>query len=1584
MGQPQRESFDAGKDYTNVLWIAGRLAQDWGLNEMQDISALAHARMGGQVFEHGGILEGVESYFPAANQIGVTEGAGWFFDRVLRIPATVLTYAPATSGISTVYARLLKDQITVSEDASLVSPVTGDPVEERIRTRLSLVTASPDVFNERFERFSGAGVPENWVLSSGGCQRGYPGKFGESGVRLNHTTGTETRIEATLTLAPSTNYLVYFWVRTADGGVDLSLGNGAFVDFERTSPAWSPTDFGFATSSRYIRKSFSFTSDASASPVLLRIVIPAVAPTTQILFDGILVTTSALGALDMERHYVPLLFWDRATNQATRAVARSSRLQMRDLRPPLDGQDIVNIGLNQSLLDTIAVMLSDAFGSFRVPPSLAVTREEAIDDSTHVGVRVSGGRAYISGYRVDAPVTLLSLDKAQTTAHIDGEGATAFLGTQFYPLAKAVGTDGFPIAAVTQVLATVELVKTLTKGVADGIDDTGEVNVVTVLSVAQGTQAQLTGTGTTFTFEETTNTFKMTVSNYDGTAGAEQTLVFARGTYTLTEVLEALSRGSGRAYRSGKITGNVIFESDGSGHVRIKTKTRATEATITIGGAPSTVNSVIGLTNSATASGTGTRYIEATDWARSGNAVDWLTGAAEPTEGTTYAVVLRKNVTLTVSADYKLGGAFASQVDRYYKVAALSTGVGLASAAVHRVTPIGSINDLSWASVANSTSYNVYRSDNGGTNYYLLKNVTTNSCTDDGSLTPDTGVIPSTVSGTTTGSTGSGATTVAVGVDPTTLGFAAAGKAYLNGTDEFTYSGVSGTGFTGVTGVDATHATSSVVTAAPAMGTLTLSEGLLGTINLSPQGQEPVDNTNLTLAYDYYQPRIDVVVVSSRGAIFALKGTPADRPFPRSLPGDHLQIAQVTVRANSTILDIINETGIDRLTMRDLQGLSRQQRQTRQTQEEIIILQELDNRVSTAKTGRFADGLATGAQLDPDHPLWDAVYYQAARSVSVPRARSTLSLTVNNVETTAVQYGGKWYPPSTEVVHIDQDQWSDTIGINPYEAFSFAPPEVTLQPNVAVWTQRASSEDVVETALSAFSATLDRQNYSLDFNIRLNGITIGSVSGAVVSPGAAVIPALRDITVENAREIIRNALNQQGAQQRIEFQTTPILIRGKNYLPTEDNIAATFQGLAVTLSPSGTTVAGTNAGTVKADAVGRWEATFTIPTGVLAASADVRAVGGGGSIARGTFTFSFREEGSALSVDILASAAGLPSRCPVAQSDFADEALMLSAVGLYFATKSGSVPVEVRIQELIAGVPGGRIFASKVLAPSEISIVGETKVVFDDYVYIPAGQAYAFVILCPTNSYTLQIATLGQYGRNPQAPITGNPYAKGVLFASSDGRSWTIFNESDLRYKIYKRSFTPGILEFNPVSSVNLSDIWLGAQEYTLPGTLVSWEYEINGNGQIVPFGALQKTVLPAIATSIKLRARLSTAQVGVAPAFASGGFLSLVGFLNDTEGVAVWRKIEYSQNLASAKLYIGAHIPNGAAIAWKVSNDDGATWVTATPVDSRAVDTFWTEYELTATFADNTKRNFRLRADMTGASPLRPPLASTIGVVLQ
>ena len=77
---PSRESYDVQTGNREVVYIAGRDAQDWSLNEAQRIQLGMFRRMGNILFKEGAILKGCGVNFPAGGQIEVASGMVWMQD----------------------------------------------------------------------------------------------------------------------------------------------------------------------------------------------------------------------------------------------------------------------------------------------------------------------------------------------------------------------------------------------------------------------------------------------------------------------------------------------------------------------------------------------------------------------------------------------------------------------------------------------------------------------------------------------------------------------------------------------------------------------------------------------------------------------------------------------------------------------------------------------------------------------------------------------------------------------------------------------------------------------------------------------------------------------------------------------------------------------------------------------------------------------------------------------------------------------------------------------------------------------------------------------------------------------------------------------------------------------------------------------------------------------------------------------------------------------------------------------------------------------------------------------------------------
>jgi len=335
---------------------------------------------------------------------------------------------------------------------------------------------------------------------------------------------------------------------------------------------------------------------------------------------------------------------------------------------------------------------------------------------------------------------------------------------------------------------------------------------------------------------------------------------------------------------------------------------------------------------------------------------------------------------------------------------------------------------------------------------------------------------------------------------------------------------------------------------------------------------------------------------------------------------------------------------------------------------------------------------------------------------------------------------------------------------------------------------------------------------------------------------------------------------------------------------------------------------------------------------------------------------------------------------PLAQTFSFTEDKVVSGVGLYFTAKDPSIPVTVQIRGVTTGLPNGVIFAEKVLAPGDVSLNVETKVVFANPFYAQAGTSYAVVLLTNSSNYRMRVATLGQLGQN--GVITRQTYAAGVLLESSNAETWTPLNGSDLTMKIYGYDFQPsGEVRFQPITGVQFSDLNLDEYSSVPQGTGIAWEYSTDGGvlwDAIVP---AEEERLPNLASQVLVRALFSSNAANISPALIYKD-VNLIGYLNNTTGKYLNRENELTQGVSSTKIYTQMNIPSGTTINWFASNNGGATWEAMSILTTRKIDEEWTEYTLTRTFSDPNGNRVRYKAEMTGNNLVYPRI-HTLGATL-
>ncbi len=160
-----------------------------------------------------------------------------------------------------------------------------------------------------------------------------------------------------------------------------------------------------------------------------------------------------------------------------------------------------------------------------------------------------------------------------------------------------------------------------------------------------------------------------------------------------------------------------------------------------------------------------------------------------------------------------------------------------------------------------------------------------------------------------------------------------------------------------------------------------------------------------------------------------------------------------------------------------------------------------------------------------------------------------------------------------------------------------------------------------------------------------------------------------------------------------------------------------------------------------------------------------------------------------------------PPPCdPLAQSFFITEipGIYMTSVDIFFQSKSTNIPVEVRIVDVVNGIPTGNVLASKVLEPSQVNTSNDgtvgTTFTFDFPCYLTTGE-YAYVILASTDEYHVWISRVGEEDITTkdlpeiQKVIINKQPSLGSLFKSQNASTWTPSQLEDLKYVARKAKF---------------------------------------------------------------------------------------------------------------------------------------------------------------------------------------------------
>lgn len=165
---------------------------------------------------------------------------------------------------------------------------------------------------------------------------------------------------------------------------------------------------------------------------------------------------------------------------------------------------------------------------------------------------------------------------------------------------------------------------------------------------------------------------------------------------------------------------------------------------------------------------------------------------------------------------------------------------------------------------------------------------------------------------------------------------------------------------------------------------------------------------------------------------------------------------------------------------------------------------------------------------------------------------------------------------------------------------------------------------------------------------------------------------------------------------------------------------------------------------------------------------------------------------------------------PIAQTFIIDKTLsndtdvFVTKLDLFFARKSrAGKGVGVQIREVINGYPAGKalpfssvhLSAAQVNAPTNrvaTTAATPTTVTFEGPVALKVDTEYAIVVAPDGNDpdYLLWISRTGETDVDTAKAVSQDTNA-GVLFTSTNNRTWTPYQDENLKFKLYKATFSP-------------------------------------------------------------------------------------------------------------------------------------------------------------------------------------------------
>ncbi|ACO37055.1 putative tail protein [Lactobacillus phage Lb338-1] len=762
----------------------------------------------------------------------------------------------------------------------------------------------------------------------------------------------------------------------------------------------------------------------------------------------------------------------------------------------------------------------------------------------------------------------------------------------------------------------------------------------------------------------------------------------------------------------------------------------------------------------------------------------------------------------------------------------------------------------------------------------------------------------------------------------------------------------------------------------------------------------PKDQGYITINYDIYWARIDIITLNKDGDFVIHKGQPARADLvsePDFNDPFTLRIGAATLYPNSSTGSVSTDA-VTNLTMDKLQKIVARV----QNIEYNEALQSLDNQTIQDHTpvtlrGIFTDAFVTLDRFDESYDSRGTATdgFKSNVMFSFDDGRITLpkdsedphQAQIIGDSSTAAVWGHLITAPFTEFPIVQQLQATEFMSVVPFDntkeegsltispsADNWVDTTHTVVYNQQYYTYATGRWWIHHNLGNAKSNTENYYNERTDWDWATHAAKgwQSDLTGTITQSGGTT-------TTDQQIQYMR--------PQTITFVANGLKVN-------QDNLVLRFNNVIVPIVPAqGYTAGSTVAGSIMADGSGVAKGSFQIPDNVLCGKVAV-VLDSDGSSAETTYVAQGINKVTTDTIITTYVTAHLVD--PLGQSFQTLDARQLSSVDLYFGSKSTTNNVTITIRGMAdTGMPNNIVYATQVLTPSQVNVSSDasavTKVAFDDPVMTTPGSSYVVVAGSSSADYTLAVARSGSNLLGTNTKVTGQPYQEGVLFLSSNGQTWTPDQSADLKFVVNAAKYNPtATMEFSPFVNLSLDEFVLFASYLTPDNTGCTWEYRIlydGATGDITtqPYKALSsyvKTDAEGVAKAVQLRATF-TANEYISPLLSLDD-LQFGAFTTALRGdyVSVTVPMDASP-FNTISLDYPVNLPGQSAIVPQYSLDKGATWINfqSTPTTTQ-VSTEWTNIHYTETLS-SLQKSFKLHFKLTTANPYQRPSVDQVKVAL-